>query len=139
MEPEGGTAPTNSPEEGDWKGTSGGFNCTLVEPPPCAFQTECPVCCLLLRDPYQAMCCGTSFCYTCSQRIKAGNSHCPTCRKDNFKVFQNKGLRRSIYQLCVFCTHRIDGCTWKGELGVLEHHLNKVIHTGKSFQYDYCT
>ena len=132
IEPEGGTKPTDSPDKGDWNEISGGYDCKFVEVPPNAFQTDCPVCRLLLRDPYQAKCCGTSFCYTCSQRIKAGSNHCPTCRKDNFEVFPNKGLKRSIYQLCVFCTHRKDGCTWVGELGELEHHLNKVIHPGKS-------
>ena len=133
IEPERGTNPTDSPDEGDWKEVSGGYDCKFVETPPSAFQTDCPVCRLVLRDPYQATCCGTSFCHTCSQRIKTGNNHCPTCRKDNFEVFPNKGLKRSIYQLRVFCTHRKGGCTWEGELGELEYHLNKVIHTGKSF------
>ena len=126
-EPEGGTNPT---DKDDWKGISGGYDCKFVDSPLSAFQTDCPICRLILRDPYQATCCGTSFCHTCSQRI---NTHCPTCRKDNFEVFPNKGLKRSIYQLRVFCTHRRDGCTWEGELGELEHHLNKVIHTGKFF------
>ena len=134
MEPEGGTEPTDSSED-DWKETSIGYDCKLVDSPPSYFQTECPVCCLLLWDPYQATCCGTSFCYSCSQRIKAGNNNCPTCRRKNFEVFPNKGLKRSICQLPVFCTHRKDGCTWKGELGELEHHLDKVIHTGKSLHY----
>ena len=131
-EPEGGT---NHTDEGDWKGISGGYDCKFVESPLSAFQTDCPICRLILRDPYQATCCGTSFCHTCSQQIKAGNDLCPTCRRNNFEVFPNKGLKRSICQLSVFCTHRKDGCTWKGELGELEHHLDKVIHTGKSFHY----
>ena len=134
MEPEGGTEPIDSPED-DWKETSIGYDCKFVESPPSSFQTECPVCRLLLRDPYQAVCCGTSFCHSCSQQVKSGSNVCPTCRRNNFELFPNKGLKRSIYQLRVFCTHRKDGCTWKGELGELEYHLDKVIHTGKSFHY----
>ena len=132
IEPEGGTNPT---DEGYWKGISGGYDCKFMDSPLSVLQTDCPICRLILRDPYQATCCGTSFCHTCSQRIKAGNNHCPTCRRNNFEVFPNKGLKRSICQLTVFCTHRKDGCTWKGELGELEHHLDKVIHTSKSFHY----
>ena len=131
MEPERSTEPNGSPEE-DWKGTSGGYDCKFVKPPPSAFQTECPVCHLPLRDPYQATCCGTSFCCSCIEQLRTGNNLCPTCRKDNFKVSPNKGLKRSLNQLQVFCTHRKDGCTWTGELGELDHHLIKVIHSGKS-------
>ena len=135
MEPEGGTEPNGSPKEDDWKKTiSGGYDCKFVEQPPTVFQTDCPVCCLLLRDPYQATCCGTSFCCSCIEQLQVCNNLCPTCRKDNFEVSPNKGLKRSLNQLQVFCAHRKDGCTWTGELGELDHHLIKVIHVGKSFQ-----
>jgi len=30
----------------------GGYDCEFVEPPASAFQTQCPVCRLILRDPY---------------------------------------------------------------------------------------
>ena len=106
------------------KETFGGHDCEFVEAPTSAFQTECPVCNLILREPYQITCCGTSFCYTCIQRLQADNSHCPTCREVNFEVFPNKGLNRSLRQLQVYCTHRKDGCQWRGELGELDHHLN---------------
>ena len=134
MEPEGGTEPNGSPKEDDWKKTiSGGYDCKFMKPPPSEFQTDCPVCRLLLRDPYQAMCCGTSFCCSCIEQLQVSNNLCPTCRKDNFEVSPNKGLKRSLNQLQVFCAHRKDGCTWTGELGELDHHLIKVIHLGKSF------
>ena len=135
MEPEGGTEPNGSPKEDDWKETiPGGYDCKFVEQPPTVFQTDCPVCRLLLRDPYQATCCGTSFCCSCIEQLQVCNNICPTCRKDNFEVSPNKGLKRSLNQLQVFCTHRKDGCTWTGELGELDHHLIKVIHSGKSSQ-----
>ena len=101
----------------------GGYDCEFVEPPTSAFQTECPICCLILREPYQVTCCGTSFCHTCTRRLQADNSPCPTCREDNFEVFPNKGLNRSLKQLQVYCTHRKGGCQWRGELGELDHHL----------------
>jgi len=44
-------------------------------------------------------------------------------RHDNFEVFPNKGLNRSLRQLQVYCTHRKDGCQWRGELGELNQHL----------------
>jgi len=42
---------------------------------------------------------------------------------DNFAVFPNKGLKRSLKQLQVYCTHGKDDCEWRGELGELEQHL----------------
>ena len=125
----------SSPKVTYSKGSFGGYNYKLVPPAPHAFQTECPICRLLLRDPYQAMCCGTSFCHSCTQQVKAGNNVCPWCREGNFEVTPNKGLNRSIKQLNVFCTHRKDGCKWIGELAELQNHLNKGIHSGKSHQY----
>ena len=102
----------------------GGYDCEFVEPPPSVFQTECPICHLILREPHQVTCCGTNFCHTCTQRLQAGNSPCPTCREDNFEVFPNKGLNRSLKQLQVYCSHRKDGCQWRGELRELDQHMN---------------
>ena len=102
----------------------GGYDCDFVRPPTSAFQTKCPICHLLLHDPYQVTCCGTNFCHTCIQRLQADNSSCATCREDNFEVFPNKGLKRSLNQLRVYCTYRKNGCQWRGELGELDSHLN---------------
>ena len=102
----------------------GGYDCEFVEPPPSVFQTECPICHLILREPHQVTCCGTNFCHTCIQRLQAGNSPCPNCREDNIEVFPNKGLNRSLKQLQVYCMHRKDGCQWRGELGELDQHMN---------------
>ena len=102
----------------------GGYDYEFVELPPSAFQTECPICHLILREPYLVSCCGTSFCHTCIQRLQADNSPCPNCREDNITVFPNKGLNRSLKQLQVYCTQRKDGCQWRGELGELDQHMN---------------
>ena len=102
----------------------GGYDCEFVQSPQSAFQTECPICHLILCEPYQVTCCGTNFCHTCIQRVQAYNSPCPTCREDNFELFPNKGLNRSLKQLQLYCIHRKDGCQWRGELGELDHHLS---------------
>ena len=104
--------------------TFGGYDYDFIELPPSIFQTECPICHLILREPYQVTCCGTSFCHTCIQRLQTDETHCPACREDKFEVFPNKGLNRSLKQLQVYCTRRKDGCQWRGELGELNQHLN---------------
>ena len=100
-----------------------GYECEFVEPPPPAFQTECLICRWVLREPYQATCCGTSFCQTCIQRVQ--DNKCPNCRTKNFEMSPNKGLKRSLNQLHVYCTHSKVGCTWSGELQTLDEHINE--------------
>ena len=118
------------PKVDDWQKKFGGYDCKFVEQPPNAFQTECPICRLLLRDPCQATCCGTSFCQSCIYQVKVDDNPCPTCRKESFGVFEDKRLKRSLNQLRVLCKYSKHGCKWSGELGELEHHLTKVIHSG---------
>ena len=113
----------------------GGYECEFVEPPTSVFQTECPICMLVLRDPYQCECCGKSFCHSCSKRIQAEHKSCPHCKEANFKVFQDNGLKHALNQLHVFCTHSKDGCEWNGELGELEHHMIEGTHSGESFPH----
>ena len=122
------------PEVTDQKEVFGGYDCKFMEPPPSPFQTECPICHLILRNPYQVTCCGTNFCHSCSDRFQANKNPCPTCREDNFDVFPNKGLTRSLNQMVVLCIYNKDGCKWRGELRELERHLNEVVHSGESFQ-----
>lgn len=102
----------------------GGFDCEFVEKPPEPFQSECPVCLLVLRDPYQATCCGYGFCQGCIERIKLQNTPCPCCKAENFDRFPDKRLRRSLYGYKVNCTYIHEGCEWVGELGELDNHLN---------------
>ena len=134
MEVEGGAEPHSNQLVADQKEKFGGYDTNFVEKIPSAFQTVCPICHLLLRDPYEAKCCDTNFCNSCSQQIRAVNNRCPICMKDKFTMHPNRGLKRSLGQLQVFCTHSKDGCKWTGELGDLERHLNKV-HSGESFLF----
>ena len=111
-----------------------GFECVFVEEPPKALQSECPVCLLILREPYQATCCGNSFCKECIDRVKTNNQPCPTCREGNFNLFHNKGLEQSLYDFEVYCSHKSKGCEWRGELRELDKHLNSEPPTDKSLE-----
>ena len=114
------------------KETFGGYDCKFVEPPPSVFQTECPICTWILRDPHQCKRCGENFCYSCIIKlVQTERKPCPMCRKDMFEVFEDKALKQALSKLHVWCSE--GGCKWKGELGELECHLSKVIHPGESF------
>ena len=39
----------------------GGYDCEFVERPQ-ELQKECPICLIILREPFQVTCCGYSFC-----------------------------------------------------------------------------
>ena len=101
-----------------------GFDCEFVEKPPKAFQTHCPVCLLILCEPYQVTCCGKSFCKECIKKIKARSQPCPTYKQDKFDFFPNKGLQQPLYGFAVFCSNKERGCVWEGELGQLDQHIN---------------
>ena len=113
------------------KETFGGYDCKFAELPTSCFQTDCPICIRILRDPHQCKRCGENFCCSCIKRVQAERKPCPMCRKDSFEVFEDKGLKQALSQLQVLCSE--GGCKWNGELGELEHHLSEVIHPGKSF------
>ena len=100
------------------------YELEIVIAPPPSIQIECPVCLSLLRDPYQASCCGYSFCKACIERVRSSTRTCPCCVARNFRVFEDKRLKRSLYTLKVHCTNKKNGCQWEGELGQLDGHLN---------------
>ena len=115
------TAKVNEIEKSN---TKGGFDCEFVSIPSKGVQWECSVCLQILREPYQAPCCGNSFCRICIERIKTNNKPCPTCNEENFATYHNKGLQRSLYEFPVYCSHKKEGCEWIGILGELDSHLN---------------
>ena len=110
-----------------------GFDCEFVERPAKAFQVDCPVCLLVLREPHQAICCGYSYCQLCIERVQFDKKPCPTCNTAEFSVFPNKGFQRSLYEFHVRCSHEKDGCQWTGELGELDKHLNESPILGRQF------
>ena len=101
-----------------------GFECEFVEKPPEVLQSSCPICLLILREPYQVTCCGNSFCRACIQKIKTKSKPCPTCKQEYFTDYSNLGLQRPLYGYKVYCSNKDEGCDWKGELGQLDKHLN---------------
>ena len=99
-----------------------GFECEFAnEKPP---DSECPVCLQVLGEPYQVSCCGKSFCRGCIEPIKDNKKPCPTCNEENFDTFHDKRLQQSLYGFLVVCSHRKEGCEWRGELGQFDKHLN---------------
>ena len=102
----------------------GGFDCEFVEKPAKGVQSECPVCLLVLKEPYQVTCCGYGFCRVCIERVRADNNPCPCCNAKKFDSFEDKRLKRSLYDFKVHCANKKQGCKWVGELGELEKHLN---------------
>ena len=112
----------------------GGFDCEFVEKPPKAIQSECPVCLLVLRKPYQATCCGFGFCSVCIERVRADNKPCPCCKEESFDCFEDKRLKRSLNEYRVHCTNKKQGCQWVGELGGLENHLNSTLSHDKQLE-----
>ena len=111
-----------------------GIECEFVEKPPKAVQCECPICLLILRQPYQATCCGKSFCKKCIERVKVGSSRCPVCKTENFFSYPNKGLEQPLYDFEVYCSHKSKGCEWRGELRELDKHLNSEPPADKSLE-----
>ena len=108
----------------------GGYDCGFVERPQ-ELQTDCPICMVVLCEPFQVTCCGNSYCRTCIELVKAKEKACPTCNEANFSAFPNKGLQRSLYSFRVRCVHQKSGCEWTGELGELDGHLNLDPGPGK--------
>ena len=102
----------------------GGFDCKFVKELPPGIQSDCPVCLLVLREPYQATCCGYGFCRVCIERVRADNKPCPCCNVENFDCFEDKGRSRSLNEYDVYCTNKNQGCQWIGRLGKLEDHVN---------------
>ena len=87
-------------------------------------QSECPVCLQIIQEPYQADCCGYAFCRVCIEQVKADNNPCPCCKAETFDKFEDKRLKRTLYEFKVYCTNKEQGCQWIGELKELENHVN---------------
>ena len=118
----------------------GGYDCELVEPPPTAFQTVCPVCQLVLREPHLISCCGQKICRQCLELdVQAGGEKksCRLCGEAQFTHMQDRGLERSMKELEVKCTYIKEGCEWVGKLGDLEQHLSRETPDSKD-QEDQC-
>ena len=101
-----------------------GYECEFVEPPPKQFQSECPICLQILREPRLIDCCGHNYCEACIERVGKDGKPCPLCNEPGFTTMANKGLKRTLHEFRVYCPHRLRGCEWEGELGMLDEHSN---------------
>ena len=101
-----------------------GFECEFTEELQKILETKCLICKQVLREPYQAGCCGKSYCHQCIERHKSAHQPCLECGSKAFTLFHNKGLQKTIYGLSVHCTYKNKGCEWTGELKELDNHLN---------------
>ena len=121
-------APSGNDDNGDRKPPREtkrtGYECEFIEPPPKPFQSECPICLQILREPYILDCCGYSFCAACIVRVGKDGKPCPHCNQPGYTTLVNKGLKRALNEFRVDCPHRLSGCEWEGELGKLDEHLN---------------
>ena len=74
-----------------------GFDCKFMEPPPDIFAAECPICLLILREPYQANYCGKNFCKTCLEVVKIAKQPCLYCKVHGFfRLWRQKIAANSV-------------------------------------------
>ena len=112
-----------------------GFECEFVEPPAKYLKVECPICLHILREPYQATCCGENFCKVCLEQLEANDCRpCPCCKQQRLDTYEDKRLKQTLYDFQVHCTHKSEGCEWTGELRELDNHLNKNPQADKSLE-----
>lgn len=100
-----------------------GYDCRFVEAPHAQLQTKCPVCLCVLREPHMVDCCGYSYCHMCIKTVQDSEKPCPLCNS-RFTIYPDKRLYRTLKAMKVFCTHVEHGCSWQGDLGMLDEHLN---------------
>ena len=104
---------------------SGGYDCEFVTPPPDTVQRECPACLRIPKEPCIISCpCGKEFCQECIEGIKKDNKPCPLCNKSDFNFMRFYGSEIYLMAQEVWCSHKKDGCEWKGKLQEYEHHRN---------------
>lgn len=114
-----------------------GFDCEFIDRPK-ELQTDCPICLHILREPFQATCCGYIYCCSCIGRVRIESKPCPTCNSTEFAIFPDKRLHKSLYGFKVWCSERDKGCNWSGELRQLTAHLNyEPVHGRRLIGCDY--
>ena len=98
-------------------------DCTFVSTPPA--DLICPICHLLLRDPYQTQCCGSHYCAYCLQQELSVGKQCVFCQKRQVTAFRDINVTRRVNALKVKCRRGSLGCEWLGDLADLGEHLGQ--------------
>ena len=101
-----------------------GYECEFTQELPSFVRSMCPICLLVLREPFQVTCCGKSFCRACIEEAYDNSDYCPACKQDDYDVFPDKGLQQDLYSFHVHCSNKDEGCDWRGELRALDEHVN---------------
>ncbi len=85
---------------------------------------NCMICSGLQEQPVLMSCCGQHFCESCLKKWYAvQGKKCPHCRNIGVTYLLNKERVRDINELRVYCSNKSKGCTWKGELGSSDGHV----------------
>ena len=108
--------------------SASGYDYQFVETP--LDMLICKICHFPSREPCISECCGHTFCKSCIDHSKKAtvlySCLCPVCRSEEFKLIRNKQNERVIKSLQVYCTNKVKGCGWQGEInGVNDHLQNK--------------
>ena len=79
----------------------------------------------LLLEPFQTLCCGKHLSEEAVQQLQRDQKPaCPHCNK-SLKVVFDLYFKHQVERLKVRCPNKGTGCSWRGELGCLDRHLNK--------------
>ena len=98
----------------------GGYDCEFVEATAAAFQTECPICLQVLKEPCVISCpCGQKICHECIEAIKAAGKPCPLCNNSDFTFIRDHGLERYLKEFEVFALTSGTGASGGGNWGNL--------------------
>ena len=93
----------------------------FVNPVPPELEIYCSICLDVLNEPHLTQCCGHHFCLSCLNKVK--KKPCPLCKEQHLNAVLNKGLKRTINGLKVYCMNKSRGCPWSGELKDLFRHM----------------
>lgn len=102
----------------------GGFDYQFLVSPEMLQDLNCPICHLVLREPYLTGCCGTHFCYSCFYPLLLKQAPCPMCNNRAPQGIIDKFTDRRINALYIKCPQWELGCKWEGPLGTLKVHLD---------------
>ena len=85
-------------------------------------EAECSRCCRILQDPQFTSCCGVNYCKQCIQFVN-NDQYC-SCGEKSFSFLPNRKMKGILSILYTRCIHAHLGCSWEGELSMLDEHIN---------------
>ncbi|XP_031558395.1 TNF receptor-associated factor 2-like isoform X3 [Actinia tenebrosa] len=118
-----------------------GFRLSLQDLAEIGQKYLCNSCTFVLRDPVQTEC-GHHYCRSCLDFLLRKSSDAK-CLKDGNPlrktlVFPDACIAREVLSFTVHCVYVEDGCTWTGEIRVLERHLEECPFVRVSCMFSSC-